>query len=307
MAEAVASGFEELTRGLYLEGLAVDQKRGLVWVSDVIGGGVRGVGADGAIAHVLNPERMWTGGIVIDEDGLVLSSGAGGIMWNDPASGRSGWLIDTIDGQPINGINEMAPDGSGGLYFGTVDLENVQAGQPARPAAIYRLSAAGNLTLEGDGLGFTNGMARSGDGRRLCCNETFDGTYVYEVREDGALSNRRRLLAKEDADGMAFDAAGNLWVTGYKSGEIVRLRPDGSPLPAVATPAGAITQVRFGGPDLHDVYIACVPVEGGDDLATGVQPTERNSILYRGRSATAGQRPAPVRFDPPIDGPGRLR
>src|SRR5688500_20024107 len=32
-------------------------------------------------------------GILVSEDGFVLSSGVGGIMWNDPESGRSGWLV----------------------------------------------------------------------------------------------------------------------------------------------------------------------------------------------------------------------
>jgi hypothetical protein len=40
--------FEQLAKGLYLEGLAVDRARGIVWYSDVIAGGIHGVKADGS-------------------------------------------------------------------------------------------------------------------------------------------------------------------------------------------------------------------------------------------------------------------
>lgn len=287
--------FEQLASGLYLEGLAVDHVHGIVWYSDVIAGGVHGVRPDGSTL-CLNPERMWTGGIMLNEDGAVLSTGEGGIMWNDPSSGRSGWLLRDIDGKPINGVNEMAPDGTGGIYFGTVDIEHIKRGAPTRPATLYRLTSDGEVLLVADGLGFANGIARSGIGNQLYCNETFDSTYVFDVLPDRSLANRRRFLEKPDCDGMALDAEGNLWITGYRSSELIRIRPDGAPLTPVPTPAGAITQIRFGGPDLCDFYITCVPVDSGDGLAVGVQPTEKRSLLYRGRSAVPGVPIPPARF-----------
>src|SRR5579862_5406122 len=111
--------FEQVASGIYLEGLSVDYKRDVVWYSDVIAGGIHGVRPDGRKVGSFNEGRMWTGGIMMNEDGAVLSSGQGGIMWNDPDSGRSGWLLTTIEGKPINGINEMMPDGTGGIFFGT--------------------------------------------------------------------------------------------------------------------------------------------------------------------------------------------
>lgn len=284
-----------LAKGLYLEGLAVDHERGVVWYSDVIGGGIHGVKPDGGIVS-FNPDRMWTGGIALNEDGAVLSSGAGGIMWNHPDSGRSGWLLTEIDGVPINGINEMAPDGSGGLYFGTVDIERIMLGQKTRPAALYRLAAEGDVILVADGLGFANGIAVSADRQRLYYNDTFDATYVFDILPDLSLANRRLLLGKEDCDGMALDAEGNLWITGFRSSALTRLQPDGTPLPPIPTPAGAITQLRFGGADLRDLYITCVPADGGDSLAVGVQPLEQRSILYRGRSVIPGLPISPTWF-----------
>ena len=45
---------------------------------------------------------MWTGGIMMNEDGSVLSTGQGGIMRNNPDTGKSGWLLDELEGKPFS-------------------------------------------------------------------------------------------------------------------------------------------------------------------------------------------------------------
>ena len=113
---------------------------------------------------------------------------------------------------------------------------------------------------------------------------------------DLALTNKRLLLEKEDADGMALDAEGTLWITGFQSGQLTRIAADGSHLPPVETPARAVTQVRFGGLDMRDCYITTVPPDGGESLKEGVLPTEHRSFLYRGRSDVPGMAVPPARF-----------
>jgi sugar lactone lactonase YvrE len=295
MPRGQSGKFERIAQGFYLEGLAVDYVRDVVWYSDVIGGGVHGVDPNGSVI-ILNPDRMWTGGIMMNADGSVLSSGAGGIMWNHPDTGKSGWLIAEISGRPINGINEMIPDGTGGIYFGTVDIEQIIKGEPTRPASLYRLTVEGRTQVVAEGLGFANGIMLSADRKQLYYNDTFDATYVFDVLTDMSLTNRRLLVKKEDCDGMALDVEGNLWISGYRSSELTRARPDGALLPAVPTPADAVTQIRFGGLDMRDYYITCVPADGGDSLKVGKRPTEERSFLYRGRSEVPGMAIAPARF-----------
>jgi sugar lactone lactonase YvrE len=108
------------------------------------------------------------------------------------------------------------------------------------------------------------------------------------VQPDLTLSNKRMLLDKTDADGMALAADGNIWITGFRSGSLTRLRPDGTSLDPLPTPAGAITQIRFGGRDLRDYYVNTVPAAGGDSLKDGVPLRAQESHLYRGRSETPG-------------------
>ena len=295
MAKLIVGQFERLASGIYLEGLAVDHKRDVVWYSDVIGGGVHGLKPDGNVVS-FNADRMWTGGVLLNEDGSVLSSGPGGIMWNNPDTGRSGWLLQHIDGISINGINEMMPDGTGGIYFGTCDIEMVKRSQPTRPTAIYRLTVDRDVIKVSDDINFTNGIMLSPDGSQFYCNDTFVGTWAFDVQSDLTLTNKRMLLEKVDADGLAVDADGNLWITGFRSGFLTRLRHDGTPLTPVETPAGAITQLRFGGLDMRDYYINTVPADGGDSLKDGVPLQRRHSVMFRGRSEVPGMPVPPARF-----------
>lgn len=296
LRELKSGEFINLASGIYLEGLAVDYDRDLVWYSDVVSGGVRSASFDGAPRFTLNPERMWTGGIMMNHCGAVLSSGQGGIMWNDPETCASGWLIDTIGGKPVNGINEMMPDGKGGIYCGSVDIEMIALGQTPRAATIWHIAADGTVRTVAENLGFANGIMMAADGSALFYNDTFDATYAFDILADGTLGPRRKLLDKPDCDGMALDAEGNLWLTGFESGHFERIRPDGARLDPVSTPARAITQIRFGGPDMRDYVFTAVSPEGGESLKEGIPLTARHSHLYRGRSYVPGMRIEPAGF-----------
>jgi sugar lactone lactonase YvrE len=295
MRQLAVGEFEKIASGIYLEGLAVDYARNAVWYSDVIAGGIHGLLPDGRRVS-FDEDRKWTGGIIMNADGSVLSSGQGGIRWNNLDTDRGGWLLTEIDGSAINGINEMVPDGTGGIYFDTIDLDNIVVGQTPRPSSIYRLTATGEAVELADGINLANGLMLSADRKQLYCNDTFVGTWVFDVRPDLTLTNKRMLVEKVDADGMALDAQGNVLITGFRSGFLLCLRPDGTELGRVTTPAGAITQIRFGGPDMRDYYITTVPTDGGDSLKDGVPLSAINSFLYRGRAEVPGMPIQPARF-----------
>jgi sugar lactone lactonase YvrE len=182
----------------------------------------------------------------------------------------------------------MTPDGKGGLYFGTVDLPAIINGQAPGPAALYRLDVSGRVSRLCDGLKFSNGLGLSQDGCRLYHNESFVGTFAYDVAPDGSLGPATLLLKKHDCDGIAIDCDGRVWVSGFSSNEIVRLRPDGSIDGTIAIPAPAATNVRFGGPDMRDVYVTTVMPEAALALARGTAIEEPSSVLYRARSDVAG-------------------
>jgi len=289
--------FESITKGFYLEALSIDdaEGKGDIWFCDVIPGGVRRLSKDGRIDEWL-PGRCWIGCIVLNEDGCVLSSGPKGIAWVDPITGASGMLLDSIDGKPLKGINEMLPDRNGGLIFGTLDVPAIEQGVAPEPAGLYRLDTDGQVTRLWDQLKFSNGIVVSQDGRRLFHNETFVGTSVYEIGVDGSLRNPKLVLEKPDCDGMALDSQGRIWVAGYRSSEIICLTPDGVVDSKVPLAAEGLTNLRFGGADARDLYLTTVPPDAGDGLAKGELPTTQASVLYRTRTAVAGAPIGHTRF-----------
>lgn len=297
MGSVSVGDYVKIAEGVYLEGLCYDFACDVIWYSDVIAGGIHGVRPDGTKVTSFNEQRMWTGGVMMNADGSVLSSGQGGIMWNNPDTGRSGWLLDRLEGEPINGINEMWPDGIGGIYFGTNDIEMIIEAKDTRPSAIYRLTAEGDVIKLDDGVYFSNGLGYDPARQKFYCSDTFRTSWVWDVEADLSLSNRRTFIDKSDCDGLAIDADGNIWLTGFRSpGVITRVSPEGVELPGVITPDGSTTQIRFGGADLRDFYINIVPSDGGDSLKDG-QPLKSPSYLYRGRSETKGLAVLPARFN----------
>jgi sugar lactone lactonase YvrE len=274
--------FETVARGLYLEGLFVDGEG--AWTTDVIKGEVRRQ-ADGRTWRAGTP---YLAALLMNADGCMLSSGPGGIAWFDPASDKSGWLIGAAGGRPLVGVNEMTSDGAGGIYFGTVDLPAIERGEKPGPATLYRLDAEGRLTAVAENLVFSNGLSLSPDGRRLYHNESFHGVFVYEVAPDGSLGARTMLLEKPDCDGMALDVEGGVWISGFSSGELLRLTPDGSIDQRLALPGQAATNVFFGGADGRDLYVTTVSPETAAALAEGELPEAETSVLYRTRAEIPG-------------------
>lgn len=272
--------FEPIARGYYLEGLLIDG--GTVWFTDVAVGGVQRVGSP----EILLPERGMIGGLQLNEDGSLLVGGCDGIVWVNPVDGRVGTLIGGL-----GGVNEMCADDLGGLYFGTIDLPAIMRGERPGPSTIRHMSEDRKCSLLKDGLTFANGLALSQDSKSLYFNESFSATRAFAVQADGALSDARTVIDMPDCDGMALDAEGNIWVTGFALGELRCIHPDGSEVRRLALPGKACTNVRFGGDDLQDLYITVVEPSSAQALAKGRPLEERNSVLYRTRGPVPG---APV-------------
>ncbi|WP_293315003.1 SMP-30/gluconolactonase/LRE family protein [Mycobacterium sp.] len=95
------------------------------------------------------------------------------------------------------------------------------------------------------------------------------GPPLGDRRPDEFGSDHGRLLADPQvsrrwamADGCAFDADGNLWVTLVLANRIVAISPDGRATTVIEDPDGALlngpTSIAWGGPDMRDIYIGSI-------------------------------------------------
>lgn len=269
--------FEELTRGQYLEGLLVEGDD--IWFTDVTRGGVHNL----VTGQTVLPQRTMIGGLLMNGDGALLVAGEGGIDWVHPQSGASGTLVSGVEG-----VNEMRPDGQGGMFFGTIDLPAILRGEKPGPSTICHMAADGTQRVLKAGLVFANGLSLDASGSLLLFNESFVAVRAFPLGPDFALGEMRTLIDKPDCDGMALDVEGNAWISGFSSGELICLTPSGEEVRRLELPGPACTNVRFGGPDMSDLYVTIVDPADAQKLAEGAPITAQNSALYRTRAPVPG-------------------
>jgi sugar lactone lactonase YvrE len=285
-ARASALDFKPIATGFcFLEAPRVDERG--VWFAECALGGIRCLRADGRIDTWL-AELKPIGGLAINDDGSLLCSSPGGIVWVNPATGATGILLDTIDGKPVGGVNDIMPDGRGGLFFGTLDHAAIRQGKPAGSSALYRLNADGRVTQLCKGLKIANGIGISPDGRLLYHNESMAGTYAYELLPDGSVGEGKLLNKDLDCDGLAVDAEGGVWIACTRTGTIARVMPDGTPDRRIAIPGGHTTSICFGGSDWRDVYVTTASTGAVEVVLKGGVPSSMTGALYHARVEVPG-------------------
>lgn len=135
-----------------------------------------------------------------------------------------------------------------------------------RDGFIWKVAPGGAAEIwDRQANGFTNGMCLSADGNWLYVVESSPPLVSrVEIRPDGAAGRREIVveLPRQVPDGVAFDAAGDLYISLYNpniiyrltaAGELITLYDDWEQLMLVAP-----TNIAFGGADLKTLLIASV-------------------------------------------------
>ncbi len=192
----------------------------------------------------------------------------------DPASGAITKLTDNIPEPPTNRLNDgkVGPDGA--FWVGSMD-ENTPR---QKIAALYRITAEGQITRQEGGYACSNGLAWSPDGRIMYHSDSTAG--IIEAwdfdPQTGHRTNGRIVatLTGEEGrpDGAATDIDGNYWSAGPSAGCINCFSPAGEllqkwrfPVPGPTMPCFAdgmlyVTSLREG---KSDQVLAAHPSLGG--------------------------------------------
>jgi sugar lactone lactonase YvrE len=247
--EPLASGFE------FVEAPRVADD-GTVYFSDLTGGGYHRV-KPGGVPETLLEERMWIGGAALVADGSLILSGRGGLVRLDPAAGATSPILTDIDGRRIVAVNDIEPDARGGLFGGTVDFGAIfERNEIPNDGIFFHLSRAGELTVLREGLIVSNGLGFSPDGRRLYHSECTRGIWVYDLDAGGMPGAPQLFAPMEDSDGLVVDQEGGVWVACWSTARILRFWPDGRLDRSIRLPFPSIVSLAFGGPRLHQLYVA---------------------------------------------------
>ena len=109
-----------------------------------------------------------------------------------------------------------------------------------------------------DSLGTTNGIEISPDTKTLYVNESIQRkVWAYDLTDDNMLSNKRLLISFEDfgMDGMRCDVIGNLYITRYGKGTVVKVSPEGIILKEIPLKGKKPSNIAFGGKDGKTAYV----------------------------------------------------
>jgi D-xylonolactonase len=247
--DIVASGFDFVEAPRF-------SPEGHVWFSDLTGSGVFRCRSDGEPEAML-PGRQWVGGLLFDVSGKVLCSGRGGIVALDPDTGEARDVLTEIEGEPIIAVNDMQGDGQGGFFAGTIDFVSIfENGTPPAPGLFFHMSAEGKaMVLRRDVLA-SNGIGASPCGTWLYHSETGRGIWRYPFVSDGLPGAGEIIVPLEDSDGLAVDAAGNVWVACWSTGHLKHFDPEGSLLRDLTFPYPHVVSVDFGAADPDHLLVS---------------------------------------------------
>ncbi len=123
---------------------------------------------------------------------------------------------------------------------------------------IWRIDTKGNVSLVAGNMGTTNGIEVSPDGKKLFVNESVQRMiWSFDIKPDGTLGPKTEFKKFDDHgfDGMRSDVDGNLYVTRYGKGTVVKLSPSGKVLQEIDVLGKRPSNICFGGPDGRTTYV----------------------------------------------------
>jgi sugar lactone lactonase YvrE len=196
------------------------------------------------------PGKSTGNGIVFDRKGMMYVADYVGhnVLMIDPATKK----ITVFAHEPaMNQPNDLAiaPDDS--IYASDPSWDN-STGQ------IWRIGRDGKVVRVATDMGTTNGIEVSPDGKTLYVNESVQrNVWAFDIGKDGALSSKRLVKKFPDHgfDGMRCDVEGNLYITRYGKGTVVKMSPKGEILQEIDVLGGSPSNLCFGGPDGKTVYV----------------------------------------------------
>ena len=238
--EKLATGF------VWAEGPA-ESPDGTVFFSDNRGNKVYKWSPDGKLSTFIENSRS-DNGMIIDKDGVLLScAGDSKELVSIDWEGNYTTLADNYKGKPFSAPNDLWMDAKGGIYF----TDPFWGRETGRDRVFYLTPDRKELILVNSDMSNPNGVIGSIDGKLLYVTNYIENkTYVFDVNEDGTLSNKR-LFAPEGDDGMAMDTEGNLYLTGKS---ITVYNPDGEKIDTIEVPETP-ANLAFCGKDKKTLFI----------------------------------------------------
>jgi sugar lactone lactonase YvrE len=218
------------------------------------------------------PEQI--GSFALREQGGIVAALRSGFAFLDFATGHLTAICDPEADKPENRFNDGRCDRAGRFWAGTIR----DPGDPTqRPGALYRLGTDLSCSQMVTGVGVSNGLAFSPDGKTMYfadTNRDVQTIWAFDFDlDEGAISNRR-VFATTHAlpgrpDGACVDADGFYWSANVDGWQLVRFAPDGRVDRTLELPVQKPSMCAFGGEHFAILYITTIGSAGSTPLEPG--------------------------------------
>jgi sugar lactone lactonase YvrE len=227
-----------------------------------------------------------------DDDSLIVNNTGDGNVYRLHLDGRSELLLDTIEGRPIGSANHVFLDSRRRLWIAVARRRRPGPApiDPTDATGCIAVVEDGEARIVADGLAWPNEIRLDATESFAYVSETMAQRVVrFRVSDAGELTGQevvgpQRMDPGILPDGIALDAAGNVWVALLSGNGVVVIRPDGSThtlfqdrneaalaelaaqyaarailLPSILACRGphvqTLTSIGFGGPQLTTVFL----------------------------------------------------
>ncbi|MGG1516034.1 SMP-30/gluconolactonase/LRE family protein [Paenibacillus oryzisoli] len=203
------------------------------------------------------------GAVVPRASGGFVAAMEHGFHFLGGVSGEAAAIADPEAHLPGNRFNDGKCDTAGRFWAGTMKMNETGAA-----GSLYCLEPDGTLrTVLSGAVTISNGIGWSPDNRTMYYIDTPTKkvvAYSYDAAT-GAISEPRRVVTippgEGSPDGMAVDAAGNLWVALWGGWQVGCWNPaTGEKLATIPVPVERTSSCAFGGEQLDELYITTASV-----------------------------------------------
>lgn len=206
------------------------------------------------------PDRLCSFAFIDGTNERIVAAFADGVGFLDLRTLQVEWIARP-EQDTGRRFNDGRVDRFGRFWVGSM----VEGAHVARDsAALWRLDGDGRFGAQLEGVGISNGLCSSLDGRTLYFADSPRGTIdAFDLDPaTGAIGNRRVLVRLDagEPDGSAVDSEGCIWNAVWGAGRVVRYSPDGEVLRVIAMPVDQPSCVAFGGDGLRTLYVTTSPL-----------------------------------------------
>jgi gluconolactonase len=239
----------------FTEGPAVD-KRGNVFFTDQPNDKIWKYDTNGKLSVFLSPAGRANGMYFDTKGNLIACADANGQLWSIGPDGKTTVLVGEVQGQRLNGPNDVWVNPKGGMFFTDPYYERDYWPTPhptQRPQYVYYLApGSSQLVAVETTLRKPNGIVGTPDGQFLYVADIEGNqTYRYRIGAGGALTDKQALIP-QGSDGMTIDERGNIYLTGKG---VTVYNPSGQRIAHFDVPAAWTANICFGGKDMKTLFI----------------------------------------------------